>query len=62
MKAVCILTAACLLAAPALAKPNIAKEKLDFAGASRTYYLYVPEGLPEKQPVPLLLTFHGSGR
>jgi poly(3-hydroxybutyrate) depolymerase len=62
MKVVCVLTAACLLAAPALAKPSIAKEKLDFAGAARTYYLYVPEGLAEKQPAPLLLTFHGSGR
>src|SRR6185295_8406132 len=62
MKAVWILIFACLLAAaPVLAKPSIAKEKLDFAGVSRTYYLYVPEGLAEKQTVPLLLTFHGSG-
>lgn len=62
MKAVWVLIAVCLLAAPVGAKQNIVKEKLDDAGASRPYYLYVPEGLHEKQPVPLLLTFHGSGR
>ncbi len=62
MKSVWILIAASLLAAPAFAKPSIVKEKLDHAGMSRTYYLYVPEGAAEKQPMPLLLTFHGSGR
>lgn len=62
MKVVCVLIATGLIAAPTFAKPSITKEKLDFAGSSRTYYLYVPEGLAEKQPVPLLLTFHGSGR
>jgi poly(3-hydroxybutyrate) depolymerase len=62
MKIARSLIALCLLAAPALAAPNIVKETLTAAGASRTYYLYVPKSLPEKTPVPLLLTFHGSGR
>jgi len=57
-----ILIAACLLAASAFAGPSIVKETLEIAGVSRTYYLYVPRALPEKTAVPLLLTFHGSGR
>ena len=62
MKVFLIASAALLLAAPAFGGSGIAKETLSFAGASRTYYLYVPKSLPEKVAVPLLLTFHGSGR
>jgi poly(3-hydroxybutyrate) depolymerase len=62
MKIATILTASWLVATPALAGQGIVKETLESAGAPRTYYLYVPEHLPENAKVPLLLTFHGSGR
>jgi poly(3-hydroxybutyrate) depolymerase len=52
---------ACALAAPALAAPKIPLENLPYKGESRPYALYVPADLPAG-PVPLLLTFHGSGR
>ena len=34
---------------------------LNIGGVDRTYYLHVPEGLPEYGPVPLVLVFHGGG-
>jgi poly(3-hydroxybutyrate) depolymerase len=52
---------ACALAAPALAAPKISLENLSYKGETRPYALYVPADLPAG-PVPLLLTFHGSGR
>jgi poly(3-hydroxybutyrate) depolymerase len=61
MKKTAFVLAGCLLAAPALGKTRISKEALSYSGGDRTYYLYAPEELPD-EPVPLLLTFHGSGR
>lgn len=62
MKAVSVLIAGCFLAAPVFGGQSIGKETIEIAGISRTYYLYVPESLPKEGTVPLLLTFHGSGR
>ncbi|HYH47858.1 MAG TPA: PHB depolymerase family esterase, partial [Thermoanaerobaculia bacterium] len=43
------------------ASAKITIETLEHKGGARTYALYVPADLPAG-PVPLLLTFHGSGR
>ncbi len=47
-------------AAPA--KSKIEKDTLLFEGKKRPYYIFVPEGVSDKTPVPLLVTLHGSGR
>ena len=39
-----------------------AKRKLEWNGKQRTYYLYAPFEMSAEQPLPLLLTFHGSRR
>lgn len=52
--------ASAVSAAPA--KPRIVKDTLLFEGKKRTYYLFVPEGLSDKTPAPLIVTLHGSGR
>ena len=62
MRTVFVLLAGWLLAAPLFGGQGIVKETLEHAGAQRIYYLYVPAHLPENAKVPLLLTFHGSGR
>jgi poly(3-hydroxybutyrate) depolymerase len=62
MRTVLVLIAGWMLAAPLFGGQAIVKETLESAGAQRIYYLYVPERLPENAKVPLLLTFHGSGR
>lgn len=50
-----------LVAGAAFAGPKIEKRSFTHAGEERTFYLYAPESRPEAG-VPLLLTFHGSGR
>lgn len=41
---------------------KILKEGFGSGGRPRTYYLYVPEGITEANPAPLLVLLHGSGR
>ncbi len=43
------------------AGPKIEKAQVSSGGAERTYYLFVPEKA-HKDPAPLLLLLHGSGR
>lgn len=61
---VCVLCVALALttATAEAGKKGVEKETLDFDGLTRTYYLYVPEGLSAAQPAPLVLLLHGSGR
>src|SRR5690242_15950282 len=62
--AVLVLLVLPLLVLP-LAKPawaeSIAKETLTIDGNKRTYYLFVPDSVGS-DPVPLVITLHGSGR
>ena len=53
-----------LLALPAWAAPpdKIVKESFGSGGRTRSYYLYVPDGVTEAAPAPLLIVLHGSGR
>jgi poly(3-hydroxybutyrate) depolymerase len=62
MKIASVLIFGWFLAFPLLGGQGLIKETLESTGAQRTYYLYVPERLPDAAKVPLLLTFHGSGR
>ena len=55
-----LLPLALLLAAPVAAE-TIKRETLDFEGAKRTFYLFVPDKV-QGQPAPLIITLHGSGR
>ncbi len=41
---------------------KITKEKFEFAGKQRTYYLYVPGTIKATTPAPLILLLHGSNR
>jgi poly(3-hydroxybutyrate) depolymerase len=50
---------AVLVALPAFAKDNATKLTFDFAGHSRTLYLFVPE---KDGPLPVVVLLHGSGR
>jgi poly(3-hydroxybutyrate) depolymerase len=43
-------------------EPKILKENLTVDGKKRNYYLYVPEGVSQVQPAPLLVLLHGSNR
>jgi poly(3-hydroxybutyrate) depolymerase len=61
MRTILATLLALALCAPLYAAPKISHETVQSGGAARRYALYVPEGLPA-EPVPLLLTFHGSGR
>jgi poly(3-hydroxybutyrate) depolymerase len=56
-----VMLAALFAAAPASAADRISKESFGSGGATRTYYLYVPEAVKDT-PVPLLVVLHGSGR
>jgi poly(3-hydroxybutyrate) depolymerase len=49
----------CVSVVPAAEK--IVKETMISEGATRTYYLFVPEGAKDK-PSPLIILLHGSGR
>ena len=55
------LLVAFFLAGPAAARPEIEKQVFQHGEEERSYDLYVPESLADNG-VPLLLTFHGSGR
>jgi poly(3-hydroxybutyrate) depolymerase len=50
-----------LVAGSAYAKPKIQKRSFSHGTVERSYYLYAPKSLAETG-VPLLLTFHGTGR
>jgi len=41
---------------------KITKEKFEFAGKQRTYYLYVPDNITATSSAPLILLLHGSNR
>ena len=41
---------------------KITKEKFEFAGKQRTYYLYVPATIKTATPAPLIMLLHGSNR
>lgn len=41
---------------------KIEKQTLTSRGETRTYYLFVPDGIDAAKPVPLIITLHGSGR
>ncbi|MCU1310786.1 MAG: poly(3-hydroxybutyrate) depolymerase [Candidatus Angelobacter sp.] len=55
------LRAALLLAftVPAFASEKVRREEFDFEGKTRTYFFMAPE---EKDPLPLVILLHGSGR
>ncbi|HEX7185817.1 MAG TPA: dienelactone hydrolase family protein [Thermoanaerobaculia bacterium] len=61
-KTIWVVITSFVLAAPVFGGQRITKETVNSAGTPRTYYIYVPEKSPEAKTVPLLLTFHGSGR
>jgi poly(3-hydroxybutyrate) depolymerase len=50
-----------LLALPVFGA-KIEKQTLTSRGETRTYYLFVPDGIDASKPVPLIITLHGSGR
>ena len=56
-----LLAALAVSGSPAIPKAKITKETIVSAGKKRTYYLFVPEGLPASKTVPLLVLLHGSG-
>lgn len=51
-----------LVATPVFGSDKIIKEAVDHGGASRSYYLFVPDSLEAGKPAPLLVLLHGSGR
>jgi polyhydroxybutyrate depolymerase len=57
--AICLLTLLLPIAAQAA---KIEKRTLISGGATRTYYLYIPDSVARDPPSPLLVTLHGSGR
>ena len=60
-KLVCTASILCalLLIAPARANEITSRFTFDYAGKTRTYYSYAPDG---EGPLPLVLLLHGSGR
>ena len=50
-----------LIALPVFAA-KVEKQTLTSRGKTRTYYLFVPDGIDAAKPVPLIVTLHGSGR
>jgi len=51
-----------LLIALPLFAAKVEKQTILSRGATRTYYLFVPDGIDAAKPVPLIVTLHGSGR
>ena len=63
MKFLFLLIFALFCSLPAVASTtDITRERTDFQGQSRTYYLYVPESVSSSRPSPLLVLLHGSRR
>lgn len=60
-KAILLVLVALLCAAPATAQ-SVTKESLDYLGAARTYYQFIPKTVDAAKPAPLLVLLHGSGR
>ena len=56
------LVAAVLMPVSARAADKITRETLGSGGHKRTYYLYVPETIPDGAQAPLIVFLHGSGR
>jgi poly(3-hydroxybutyrate) depolymerase len=46
---------------PAVIADKIVKDTFKSNGDERTYYLFIPEN-PRKEPAPLIILLHGSGR
>jgi len=51
-----------LLIALPLHAAKVEKQTITSRGKTRTYYLFVPDGIDPAKPVPLIVTLHGSGR
>lgn len=51
-----------VLTASGFTKDEIEKKELNSEGKSRTYYLFVPKSANAKNPAPLIVMLHGSGR
>jgi poly(3-hydroxybutyrate) depolymerase len=64
MARIILLVFVSVVALPAwsAAADKILKESFGSGGRMRTYYLYVPDGLTDASPAPLLIVLHGSGR
>ena len=45
-----------------IAAQKALKETLEFEGAKRTYYLFVPSVATAEHPAPVVVLLHGSGR
>src|ERR1041385_3822039 len=45
-----------------VAGQKVRKESLEFEGAKRTYYLFVPSVATAEHPAPVVVLLHGSGR
>lgn len=41
---------------------EVVKETFGSGGQTRTYYVFIPDAVTEKAPVPLIVLLHGSGR
>lgn len=48
------------LGVPLTSSSKITKQRIEFGGKKRAYYLYVPQSVGPKPP--LIVTLHGSGR
>jgi|GEM_PF-1325847 len=59
---IALLLSLLLSASVAKADNQIAKEKFDFQGKHRTYYLFVPASVKSAAVVSLVVLLHGSGR
>lgn len=53
-----VLVPSLLLALP----KGVTKETLTVNGLERTYFLFIPNGLNQATPAPVILLLHGSGR
>lgn len=57
-----VMGSAVMRSALSMDKGKVSKETLQSGGQKRTYYLFVPPGMPADKQVPLIVTLHGSGR
>src|SRR6266498_760691 len=56
----CLFVSLAFLVSASAASEKIVKETTTLAGKRRTYYLFVPTAI--KEPAPLIVLLHGSGR